>query len=154
MSDPLPRVAVAAIVVHAGRVLLGERRTPAVWQFPGGHLRYGESFFACAARETLEETGLRIRCRGQGPTTSTVLRDPPGHYATVFVVAEADSPAARCREPASCRGWRWFAWEALPRPLFAPSLALLATGFDPFACLAEGGKYPAGGDWARMSRQG
>lgn len=129
-------MAVAAIVVHRGRVLLGERRVPRVWQFPGGHLQFGETFFDCAAREAYEETGLRIRCRHLGPTTNTVQRDPPSHYATVFVVAECDSHHARCREPHKCGRWDWFAWHALPRPLFAPSEALLATRFDPFRCLS------------------
>ncbi len=117
-------------------MLLGERCAPRVWQFPGGHLRFGESFFECAERETYEETGLRIHCRQQGPTVSSVQRDPPSHYATVFVVAETDSPAARCREPDRCRRWMWYSWDALPQPLFAPTLALLETRFDPFDCLA------------------
>ena len=132
VSEPLPRVGVAAIVLHDGLVLLGERRLPRVWQFPGGHLQFGESFFACAERETREETGLQIRCLRLGPTTSTVNQDPPSHYATVFVVAESDSRAARRCEPEKCHRWRWFAWDALPTPLFAPTQALLDTGFDPF----------------------
>jgi len=132
MSDPQPRVGVAAIVLHAGRVLLGERSSPRAWQFPGGHLHFGESFFACAERETFEETGLQIRCLRQGPTTSTVNRDPPSHYATIFVIAASDSPSARCCEPDKCLGWQWFDWNALPTPLFEPTQSLLDTGFNPF----------------------
>ncbi len=139
-DDPQPRVAVATIVVRGNRVLLGERLVPRVWQFPGGHLQFGESFFACAQRETFEETGLRIDCRAIGPTINTVQHDPPSHYATVFVVAESDSGAARCREPDKCGRWDWFAWHALPEPLFAPSAALIVTRFDPFPCL--GGPAP------------
>ena len=136
-TGPQPRVGVAAIVMHGGRVLLGERRVPRTWQFPGGHLHFGESFFACAARETMEETGLTIRCLRLGPTTSTVNRDPPSHYATVFVIAESDSSGARCCEPDKCHGWQWFHWDALPAPLFAPTQSLLDTGFDPFQCGGE-----------------
>jgi len=123
---------VAAIVLRAGQVLLGERCVPRVWQFPGGHLHFGESFFACAERETREETGLQIRCLRLGPTTNTVQWDPPSHYATVFVIAETDSSRARRCEPDKCLGWRWFAWDALPAPLFAPCRPLLEMQFDPF----------------------
>jgi len=140
LHEPQPRVAVAAIVMHAGLVLLGERRVPRVWQFPGGQLRFGEDFFACAERETLEETGLVIRCLRLGPTTSTVDRDPPSHYATVFVVAESDSRAARCCEPDKCHRWQWFAWDALPAPLFAPSQPLRDMRFDPFRSPSESGE--------------
>ena len=54
----------------------------------------GETVAQAAARETMEETGLTIRCLRLGPTTSTVNRDPPSHYATVFVIAESDSSGA------------------------------------------------------------
>jgi 8-oxo-dGTP diphosphatase len=35
---------------------------PGQWGFPGGHLEQQEDFFACVERETLEETGLVVRC--------------------------------------------------------------------------------------------
>ncbi|KAF6793786.1 Nudix hydrolase 1, partial [Colletotrichum musicola] len=55
-----PRVGVAAIIQRKdGRVVVGKRQSShgaGTWQLPGGHLEFGESFFDCAARETLEET--------------------------------------------------------------------------------------------------
>ena len=44
-----------------GKILLGQRKNAhgeGTWAFPGGHLEFGESLEACAAREVLEETGL------------------------------------------------------------------------------------------------
>lgn len=35
-------------------------RAKETWQFPGGHLGFRETCFACAAREALEETGLEV----------------------------------------------------------------------------------------------
>lgn len=137
-SVEVPRVGVAAIVLRRGRVLLGERlgRTgPEGWQFPGGRLAFGEDFFACAVRETLEETGLRIECRRLGPVTSTLFGQPPRHEVTVFVLALGAAGEARVREPDNCAGWHWFAWEALPQPLFAPSQTLLDSGFHPLQAL-------------------
>lgn len=58
-----------------------------MWQIPGGHLEHGESFFACAERETLEETGLKVR----GVRVLDVTNDifPEGkHYITIFVLCE------------------------------------------------------------------
>ena len=56
-TAPVPRVGVAVIVVRDGRVLVGRRRSAShgdgMWQFPGGHLEFGETVEACAAREHL-----------------------------------------------------------------------------------------------------
>ena len=124
----------AAIVMRAGQVLLGERCVPRVWQFPGGHLHFGESFFACAERETREETGLQIRCLRLGPTTNTVQWDPPSHYATVFSwLPRLTRHTARRCEPDKCLGWRVVCTgKRCPHPLFAPCRPLLDMQFDPF----------------------
>ncbi|MCK6479415.1 MAG: NUDIX domain-containing protein [Planctomycetaceae bacterium] len=55
----------AAVILREGRVLV--RRRPrgshleGAWEFPGGKRRPGERGRACAEREVLEETGLRVR---------------------------------------------------------------------------------------------
>ena len=64
MTDTrVPRVGVACLVVRDGRVLLVRHKRgsePGSWSPPGGHLDFGETPEACAARETLEETGVRV----------------------------------------------------------------------------------------------
>ncbi len=55
------------------------------WQFPGGHLEVGESYFACAERETLEETGLAVRAEKLVGLTNDVF-GPTKHYITIFVL--------------------------------------------------------------------
>ena len=57
-EEKRPYIGVAVIVVREGRVLLGKRKNAhgaGTWQFPGGHLEYGESIEDCARRELFEE---------------------------------------------------------------------------------------------------
>src|SRR4051794_19989141 len=44
-----------------GRVLLIQRSDNGLWALPGGAQDIGETITACAERETLEETGYRVR---------------------------------------------------------------------------------------------
>jgi len=60
---PRPVVTVATIAVRDGRFLLVEEETRAGLRLnqPAGHLEAGESLADAAVRETLEETGFRVR---------------------------------------------------------------------------------------------
>jgi ADP-ribose pyrophosphatase YjhB (NUDIX family) len=58
-----PQVLVSALVAAGSRVLLGRRAEPPAagrWAPPGGFMECGETLEQAAARETLEETGVRI----------------------------------------------------------------------------------------------
>ena len=57
---------VAVAVVTSGPGVLVGRRCDVVpmWTFPGGKIEPGESPEGSAVRETLEETGLRVRATG------------------------------------------------------------------------------------------
>lgn len=58
------------------------------WAFPGGHLEHGESFIGCAERETLEETGLKVKGLKVVNVTNDVFEDARKHYVTLFVLCE------------------------------------------------------------------
>lgn len=58
-------VGVHGVIARAGKLLVLKRAAtmtykPGAWDLPGGHLRVGESFEQCLAREIEEETGLII----------------------------------------------------------------------------------------------
>jgi ADP-ribose pyrophosphatase YjhB (NUDIX family) len=46
------------------RILLSHRRDLDVWALPGGHVEEGELPTEAAARETREETGLKVKIKG------------------------------------------------------------------------------------------
>lgn len=55
------------------------------WGLPGGHLEFGESFETCAARETLEETGLKIKDVRFLNATNSIMKVENKHYITIFM---------------------------------------------------------------------
>ena len=54
-----------AIPIRDGKLLVAQRRQgvhlAGYWEFPGGKIGYGEDPVGAAARELIEETGLRAR---------------------------------------------------------------------------------------------
>lgn len=128
-----PLIGVAAIVMKDGKVLLGKRRSGhghGDWQFPGGHLEFGEAIEECARREVREETGITIKNIRPGPFTNDIFAQEHKHYVTLFVLAEYDAGTLEAREPDKCDEWGWFEWTDLPQPLFLPIRNLLKQGFD------------------------
>jgi mutator protein MutT len=64
---PRPEIAVGAVAVQDGAVLLVRRgRGPAAgeWSVPGGRVEAGETVAAAVVREMLEETGLEAVVEG------------------------------------------------------------------------------------------
>lgn len=62
------------------------------WAFPGGHLEHGESLTECAERETLEETGLKVKGLRVANVTNDVFADLGKHYVTIYVICERLDP--------------------------------------------------------------
>ena len=59
IPDKIPYVGIGCIVIREGQLLLVQNQR-GFWSTPGGHLDFGESPDVCAARETLEETGISV----------------------------------------------------------------------------------------------
>ncbi|KIX07877.1 uncharacterized protein Z518_02531 [Rhinocladiella mackenziei CBS 650.93] len=133
LASSVPRVGIAVFILHPTstpapspshlysqharpyKFLLGKRlgsHGAETWALPGGHLEFGENFSECAARETLEETGLILddesisfltatndlmplepttstnksaTPQGQGQAPSGTVRGK--HYITIFMTA-------------------------------------------------------------------
>ena len=90
-----PRVAVGAIVIQDGQVLLVRRGQPpseGLWAVPGGRVHLGETLQQAAEREIKEETGLSIHARDPVYTFDVILRDEAGrirfHYVIVDLMAD------------------------------------------------------------------
>jgi 8-oxo-dGTP diphosphatase len=118
-----PRVGVGVIVTKDERVLLIKRKGvhgQGTWSTPGGHLEYGESPEQCAVRETKEETGIDIiNVRALG-YTNDVFEASGLHYITLWMAGEHSSGRATVAAPYEASEVGWYAWDALPEPLFLP----------------------------------
>lgn len=130
----LVRVGVAVIVLKRNKVLLGKRKGShgsGSWSFPGGHLEFNEGIEDCAVRETLEETGIKVKNVRVATYSNDIFELEKKHYVTLFVIGDYDSGEVKLLEPDKCEEWNWFEWNSLPQPLFTPIQNLLKQGFNP-----------------------
>src|SRR5262245_14668866 len=128
--QPFVRVGVATIIEQDGRVLLIRRsgsHGAGTWATPGGHLDFGETPEECGAREAREETGLEVASLTFVAITNDLFATEQKHYITIWMRAERIVGEPSIASPREMTEFGWFAWDALPAPLFLP-LAQLVTG--------------------------
>jgi len=130
-----PRVGVALIVINEGKILLIRRKNvhgSGTWSTPGGHLEYGETPEACAAREALEETGISVGEIHFVAITNDVFEDLNKHYISIWMRGVYESGEAHVAAPYEADACGWYTLNDLPQPLFLPLRHLL-----------DGSSYPA-----------
>lgn len=118
-----PTVGVGVFVFKDGKFLMGKRvgnHGKNTWSVPGGYLEYGESFADCAAREVLEETGVKITNIKFYTTVNNVFKTENHHSITVFMFADWASGQPKTTEPDKFINVDWFDFKNLPKPLFLP----------------------------------
>src|SRR3989338_357214 len=96
-----PKVGIGVIIVKENKILLGKRKNvhgAGTWCPPGGHLEFNEEIKDCARRETLEETGIKIKNIRQGPFTNDPMPKEGRHYITLFMLADYDSREVKVME--------------------------------------------------------
>ena len=128
-----PKVGVGVFVLKNGKFLIGKRKNAhggGSWCLPGVHLEFGESWEACAVREVLEETGVRIKNIKFASVTNDIFDAEGKHYITIFILSDYDGGDVEIKEPEKCEEWRWVSWESLPEPLFIPMQNLIRNGFN------------------------
>ena len=117
-----PQVGTAIIITKDDKVLLMKRKgshSPGTWSTPGGHLDFGETLEGCAAREAKEEVGVDVVDIRFRAVTNDVFEETGKHYITVWLEGKAvGEPFIASNGEVEEIGW--FAWEALPEPLFLP----------------------------------
>jgi 8-oxo-dGTP diphosphatase len=120
-----PELAVGAVVVHAGCLLLVRRGLPpaaGLWSVPGGRVEPGETLPEAVVREVREETSLDVEA---GELLGWVERRAGGHHYLIVdyratLGAGAGEPAPRPGDDAAeaCL----VPLEQVPRLVLAPGL--------------------------------
>lgn len=121
VDDERVRVGIGVVVERDGQVLLMRRRGAhgaGSWSTPGGHLDPGERFDGCALRELEEETGLVGASASFLALTNDVMLDEGRHYVTIWMRVHGAVGSPRIAAAREMSELAWFAWDALPEPLF------------------------------------
>jgi ADP-ribose pyrophosphatase YjhB (NUDIX family) len=111
----------AAVIDHAGRILLVQRADNAQWAMPGGALEVGETPAEGVVREALEETGVRCRAVSLiGVFDSRLCGTQSRHHLYQFTFL-CEPLNAGARQPPShaleVLDVGWFAEDGLPEAM-------------------------------------
>lgn len=107
-----PLLGVGAVVFSGGRILLIERGKEPLkgwWTVPGGLVEAGERLEAAVRRETLEETGLRVKPLAVAALFQRIMPDLEGrtefHYVIVDFLCELEAGTVRAASDVAAAGW-------------------------------------------------
>ncbi|MCI4373819.1 MAG: NUDIX hydrolase [Thermoplasmata archaeon] len=105
---PSPSLAVDAVWIRRGRVLLVRRGRPPFrgsWALPGGFVEIGETVEAAVRRELKEETGLAGRAGRLVGVYSDPDRDPRKHTVSVVFLVHGAGGTPRGGDDAAAAEW-------------------------------------------------
>jgi len=124
-----PKVAAAALVEQAGRVLLVRRANDplrGLWTLPAGFVDAGEDPAEAARRECLEETGLVVRITGLLDVLAGQEHPRGAHILIVYrAVLVGDIPSDGPHPADDVDGAGFFPYDALPPLAFKTTQRLL-----------------------------
>jgi mutator protein MutT len=132
-----PRVGVGVMILNKkGEVLLGHRIDDPIkassdlhgegcWTMPGGKLDFGETLLDGAAREVVEETGLRVDKNKIRLISVTDEIRPDTHYVTAGFLCQNWEGELKTMEPEEITEWKWYNLDNLPENVFLPSAKII-----------------------------
>lgn len=98
-------------VVRDGKLLMGRRRDTGKWTEPGGHLDNGENPLMGAARELLEETGIKANPHDFDHLASKLVKKPDGSQILVHAYllhSDVKLPTTMKGDPdEEVQRWHW-----------------------------------------------
>ena len=89
------------------------------WTIPGGKLDFKEIPEQGAAREALEETGIKTKNLKLISVGNEIVHD--AHFITLGFLAEEFEGEPFVMEPDEITKWEWFDLNNLPKPMFFPA---------------------------------
>lgn len=114
-----PFCGIGVMVFKDKKILMSKRKNTFAkdcYQFPGGHLEFGETFEQCAKREVMEEAGIEIKnIRFQFVTN--VKNYHKRHFVHIGLIADWKKGIPKAMESKSGK-WDWYDIKNPPKPLF------------------------------------
>jgi ADP-ribose pyrophosphatase len=125
-----PIVGVGALIRDGERHLLIRRASEpdaGLWSIPGGLVEVGERMAEAAAREALEETGLKVEITEVLGVVDKIVRDDEGRVKYHFVIVDyVATPTGGSLKPSSdALDARWVKADELPGYELSPTLVEL-----------------------------
>jgi 8-oxo-dGTP diphosphatase len=109
-----PIIAVGAVILDGGRVLLvkrGQEPLKGEWSLPGGMVEVGETLHAAVAREVREETGLEVEVGPVVEVLDSIRRDADGraeyHYVIIDYICRLRGHAASAASGSDAADLKW-----------------------------------------------
>ena len=127
MHAQAPIQVAAALIFHAGKLLITQRRCndhlPNLWEFPGGKVEPGETFESCLVREIREELGIEI-------SVGALVEDLTHSYPEKTVRLRFYNCRFVSGEPRAihCQAFKWVSREELSQYKFPAADAHLIHG--------------------------
>ena len=112
-----PALTVDVVIKFRDGVVLVRRRNEPFkdkWALPGGFVEYGEKVELAAAREAMEETGIRVKLQGLLGVYSEPSRDPRGHTVSIcFLAKRAGGKLRAASDAKDAKIFRKIPWQEL-----------------------------------------
>ena len=127
-----PRVAVHALILNEGRILLVKRATEpskGKWSLPGGRIELGEAIYQAIKREVLEECSIEIEIERIFDVGESIIRDEEDHisYHFVLIYLLARYKGGEVRAQSDAKDARWVTTKELAELEIHPQLHAVLT---------------------------